>query len=210
MPTVRDALMDAAFAALGERPWEAVRMAEVAAAAGVSRQTLYNEFSSKDGLARALARREDDAFLAGVDRALAAARRSGADAGECFAAAAGWTLRAARRSPLIRAALTQSPPPGPPFAEPPGPHSMTAPPSGPGTGSPLVDAVHARTVRALVRGYPRLRAEDIGWACEAALRLTLSYVIAPAADDRESGLRIAQLVRSLLSWPAGPSARPAP
>jgi hypothetical protein len=70
--------------------------------------------------------------------------------------------------------------------------------------------MHARTVEALVRGYPRLRPEDIGWACEAALRLTLSYVIAPAADDRESCLRIAQLVRSLLSWPAGPSARPVP
>jgi AcrR family transcriptional regulator len=197
--------MDAAFAALGERPWEAVRMAEVAAAAGVSRQTLYNEFSSKDGLARALARREGDAFLAGVDRAMAAARRRGADAGECFAAAAGWTLRAARRSPLIRSALTGSPPPGQPSAEPPRPHTGT----GAGTGTPLVDAVHTRTADALVRGYPRLRPEDVGWACEAALRLTLSYVIAPAADDRESCLRIAQLIRSLLSWPAGPPARPA-
>ncbi|MFG1809394.1 TetR family transcriptional regulator [Streptomyces sp. NPDC049040] len=204
MPTVRDALMDAAFAALGERPWGAVRMAEVAAAAGVSRQTLYNEFSSKEGLARALAGRETDVFLAGVDRALAAARRSGADAGECFAAAAGWTLRSARRSPLIRSALTASPPPEGPFAVPP-----PARPE-PGGSAGLVDVVHARTVAALVRGYPRLRPEDIGWACEAALRLTLSYVIAPAADDRESCLRIAQLIRSLLSWPAGPSARPVP
>lgn len=206
MPTVRDALMDAAFAALGERPWEAVRMAEVAAAAGVSRQTLYNEFSSKDGLARALARREADAFLAGVDRAMAAARRGGADAGECFAAAAGWTLRSARRSPLIRSALTGSPPPAPPAAQPPRPHTGTRA----ATGTPLVDAVHARTVDALVRGYPRLRPEDVGWACEAALRLTLSYVIAPAAEDRESCLRIAQLIRSLLSWPAGPPVRPVP
>ncbi|MGQ5228634.1 helix-turn-helix domain-containing protein, partial [Streptomyces sp. yara] len=40
------------------RPWSAVRMVDVAAAAGVSRQTLYNEFGSKDGLARALVRRE--------------------------------------------------------------------------------------------------------------------------------------------------------
>jgi AcrR family transcriptional regulator len=199
--------MDAAFAALGERPWEAVRMAEVAAAAGVSRQTLYNEFSSKDGLARALARREADAFLAGVDRAMAAARRRGADAGECFAAAAGWTLRSARRSPLIRSALTGSPPPGPPSAEPPRPPAGTGAGAGPGTGTPLVDAVHARTVDALVRGYPRLRPEDVGWACEAALRLTLSYVIAPAAGDQQSCLRIAQLIRSLLSWPAGPPAR---
>lgn len=181
MPTARDALMEAAFAALGERPWEAVRMTDVAAAAGVSRQTLYNEFSSKEGLARALARRETEAFLAGLDGALAAACRSGADAGECFAAAAGWTLRHARRSPLVRAALTRS-----------GPRA-------PAPGEGLVAAVHARTVAALVRGHPRLHPEDVGWACEAALRLTLSYVIAPAADDRESCVRIAQLMRSLLA-----------
>lgn len=189
MPTVRDALMDAAFAALGERPWDSVRMTEVAAAAGVSRQTLYNEFSSKEGLARALARRELDAFLAGLDRALAAALHAGADAGDCFAAAAGWTLASARRSPLLHAALTAAKAPGlPPFEPPPA----------------LVDAVLARTVAALVRGFPGLRPEDTGWACEAALRLTLSYVIAPAPDDRESCLRIAQLVRSLLT----PTQRP--
>lgn len=184
MPTVRDALMDAAFAALGERPWDSVRMTEVAAAAGVSRQTLYNEFSSKAGLARALARREADGFLAGLDRALATAADAGGDAGECFAAAAGWTLRSARRSPLVHAALTAARAPDLPEPEP---------------GPALADAVHARTVAALLRGYPGLRPDDVVWACEAALRLTLSYVIAPAADDRESCVRVAQLVRSLLS-----------
>jgi AcrR family transcriptional regulator len=152
-------------------------MVEVAAAAGVSRQTLYNEFSSKEGLARALARREIDGYLAGVDRELAAAGRFGADAGECFAGAAGWTLRSARRSPVVTAALT-------------------------GADGNLVEALKSRTVEALVRGYPQLRPQDIGWACEAAIRLTLSYVIAPAAGDEEACLRVAQLVRSLLSWPA--------
>ncbi|NJP42396.1 TetR/AcrR family transcriptional regulator [Actinacidiphila epipremni] len=181
MPTVRDALMDAAFAALGSRPWEAVRMTDVAAAAGVSRQTLYNEFSSKDGLAKALARREAEAFLSGLEGALTAACRAGADAGDCFAAAAGWTLRSARRSPLVHAALTRSGP------------------GAPAPGAGLVAAVHARTVAALVRGHPGLHPEDVGWACEAALRLTLSYVIAPAADDRESCARVARLVRSLLA-----------
>src|SRR5690606_13349312 len=58
MPAARESLLDAAYAALARRPWSAVRMVDVAAAAGVSRQTLYNEFGSKDGLARALVRRE--------------------------------------------------------------------------------------------------------------------------------------------------------
>jgi AcrR family transcriptional regulator len=181
MPTARETLLDAAFAALGERSWDAVRMVEVAAAAGVSRQTLYNEFRSKEGLARALAVRETDGYLAGVDRALAGAGRDGADAGECFAAAARWTLRTARHSPLVRAALTGA--------------------RG-GAGRDLVGELHSRTVAALVSGHPGLRPEDIAWACEAAIRLTLSYVIAPAPSDEAACLRVAQLVRGLLPRPA--------
>ncbi|MFD7099843.1 TetR family transcriptional regulator, partial [Streptomyces xanthophaeus] len=42
MPEARESLLEAAAAALTARPWPAVRMVEVAAAAGVSRQTLYN------------------------------------------------------------------------------------------------------------------------------------------------------------------------
>jgi AcrR family transcriptional regulator len=179
MPTARDSLLDAAFAALAGRPWTAVRMVEVAAAAGVSRQTLYNEFHSKDGLARALARRETEAYLAGVDRALDLAGRDGGDPGECFAAAAGWTLRSARRSPLVRAGLV-----GPRTQRPPLPD--------------LVGALRARAVDALRDGFPHLPRDTVAWACEAAIRLTLSYVVVPAPTDEDACLRVAQLVRSLL------------
>ncbi|MBY8881700.1 TetR/AcrR family transcriptional regulator [Actinacidiphila acidipaludis] len=179
MPTARDALLDAAFAALGDRPWTAIRMVEIAAAAGVSRQTLYNEFHSKDGLVRALAARETEAYLGGVERALDLAGRDGGDPGECFAAAAGWTLRSARRSPLVRAGLT-----GPLAHRPPLPD--------------LVTALRLRAVDTLEAAFPGLRREGIAWACEAAIRLTLSYVVAPAPSDEDACLRVARLVRSLL------------
>ncbi|MER5827018.1 helix-turn-helix domain-containing protein, partial [Streptomyces mirabilis] len=87
MPAARESLLDAAYTALAHRPWSTVRMVDVAAVAGVSRQTLYNEFGSKEGLARALVRREADGFLAGVERALA----THADARERLVAAAEWT-----------------------------------------------------------------------------------------------------------------------
>lgn len=109
MPAARESLLDAAYTALTERAWAAVRMVDVAAAAGVSRQTLYNEFGSKEGLARALVRRETDHYLAGVARALsqgAPAAGTGGDAAGRVAAAAAWTLRTARANPLVRAALT--------------------------------------------------------------------------------------------------------
>lgn len=181
MPTARESLLDAAFAALGDRPWTAVRMVEVAAAAGVSRQTLYNEFQSKDGLARALARREADAFLAGVDDALAGAALRGGDPGACCAAAAAWTLRSARGSPLVRGALTGVRP-RPPVPD-------------------LGDALRARTVEALARDFPALRRDGLAWACDAAVRLTLSYVMTPAPSDEDACRRVGQLLRSLLALP---------
>ncbi|NEA51846.1 TetR/AcrR family transcriptional regulator, partial [Streptomyces sp. SID10815] len=102
MPAARESLLDAAYVALARLPWPAVRMVDVAAAAGVSRQTLYNEFGGKDGLARALLRREAAGFLAGIDRALAGS----ADPRERLTAAAEWTVAAARGNALVKALLT--------------------------------------------------------------------------------------------------------
>ncbi|SCF66818.1 transcriptional regulator, TetR family [Streptomyces sp. DconLS] len=117
MAAARESLLDAAGAALARRPWSAVRMVEVAAAAGVSRQTLYNEFGGKDGLARALVRRAADGYLAGVERALA----GGGGDWERLTAVAEWTAAATQQDALVRALLTgcwserlPAPPRGPP------------------------------------------------------------------------------------------------
>ncbi|MGC4747111.1 TetR family transcriptional regulator [Micromonospora sp. DT201] len=69
---LRDTLVDAAHArtsAVGRNP---VRMGGVATTAGVSRQTVYNEFGSKAGLAEALARAEAERFVGNVRAALVA------------------------------------------------------------------------------------------------------------------------------------------
>ncbi|RFU87093.1 TetR/AcrR family transcriptional regulator [Streptomyces triticagri] len=97
MAAARETLLDAAATVLGRRSWATVRMVEVAALAGVSRQTLYNEFGGKSGLARALVRREADRYLIGVDRALAEGGMAGA---------AEWTVAVARQNALVRALLT--------------------------------------------------------------------------------------------------------
>ncbi|MCB5908774.1 TetR/AcrR family transcriptional regulator [Streptomyces pinistramenti] len=190
MPAARESLLDAAYTALASRPWTAVRMVDVAARAGVSRQTLYNEFGSKEGLARALVRRETDSYLAGVERALADGRpaRTGDDAATRGAAAAAWTLRIARANPLVRAALTgcwsdrlPAPPPargawpGVPAQRPP---AGEAPLPGP---AEWVGRFCDRAVAALEPDWPAEQLPALGTACEAAARLTLSCVVAPAA-----------------------------
>lgn len=190
MPTARDSLLNAASAALDARPWGAVRMVEVAAAAGVSRQTLYNEFGGKEGLARALVRRAADDFLAGADRALATARGGRSDPGECFAAATAWTLATARRNALVRAAITgrigeRLPP-------------AAAPPARTWTDA-LARSLRDRAAGAIQGCCPHLDPADIGWACEAAVRLTFSYVLVPAGSDEDACLQVARLVRGLVA-----------
>ena len=69
---LRDTLLDAARDELRERQWGEITMADIARAAGVSRQTLYKEFGSRDAFAQALVLREADRFLASVETAVRA------------------------------------------------------------------------------------------------------------------------------------------
>ncbi|MEV7616449.1 TetR/AcrR family transcriptional regulator [Streptomyces sp. NPDC089799] len=163
MPAARESLLEAAGAAVAARPWTAVRMVDVAAAAGVSRQTLYNEFGGKAGLGRALVRREAEWYLAGVDRVLA-----GSAPGRVrLAGVAAWTVRAAGARPLVRALLTGAWTPGLP------PQRAAA---GPGD---LLRSVRDRAVAAL--GPAGSSPEH----CELVVRLALSYVVAPGVDQWE-------------------------
>ncbi|MFC7219787.1 TetR/AcrR family transcriptional regulator [Streptomyces polyrhachis] len=210
MPTAREGLLDAAYAALGDRPWAGVRMVDVAAAAGVSRQTLYNEFGSKDGLAQALLRREAAAYLAGVERALADAERSGADIAGRLAALGEWTLRTARANPLVRAVLT-----GCWGARLPVPQrsARTALPGqrgagqrGPGVAAPvespaeMVDKVCERAVAALAVDWPG--GAQPAAVCEHFTRITLSLVVAPGAK----GDGLAETAAALLAGPSSVAA----
>ncbi|MFJ3717396.1 TetR/AcrR family transcriptional regulator [Streptomyces sp. NPDC090057] len=196
MPAARESLLDAAVTALARRPWSAVRMVDVAAAAGVSRQTLYNEFGSKEGLARALVRRAADGYLAGVERALAAHT----DPRDRLAATAEWTAAAARDSALVRAMLTgcwseRLPAPAPAAVR-----SSSAVPAQRRADGPLpspgdlVRLVRDRAVTALAG--PAAATEDtadLTRSCELAVRLALSCVAAPPGEDG-----VAELVRGVL------------
>lgn len=63
---VRDSALDAVSGFLGDNEWSSVTMAEVARAAGVSRQTIYNEFGNRKGLAVAYVTRFVDTVLGQV------------------------------------------------------------------------------------------------------------------------------------------------
>ncbi|MFF4558720.1 TetR/AcrR family transcriptional regulator [Streptomyces sp. NPDC001422] len=196
MPAARESLLDAAYTALARRAWSAVRMVDVAAVAGVSRQTLYNEFGSKDGLARALVRREADAYLAGVDRALA----THTDARDRLVAAVEWTASAARSNALMRAMLTgcwgeRLPAPGlaavPSASVVPAQRRADGPLPSP---ADFVTLVRDRAVATL--GVSRAEAAEVTRSCELVVRLGLSYVVAPPAEGGATDLVKAALASS--------------
>ncbi|MFF7124103.1 MULTISPECIES: TetR/AcrR family transcriptional regulator [unclassified Streptomyces] len=196
MPAARESLLDAACTALGRRPWSAVRMVDVAAAAGVSRQTLYNEFGSKEGLARALVRREADGYLAGVERALAAHT----DPRDRLTATAEWMATAARDNALVRAMLTgcwSERLPTPTLSAVP---SSSAVPAQRRADGPLpsprdfVQIVRDRAVTVLAGpGVATTDTAELVRSCELAVRVALSCVAAPPGEGG-----VAELVRSAL------------
>lgn len=64
--TTREALLDAACALLVVEEWSRIRVVDIAARVGVSRQTLYNGFGTKENLGRALVRREAGRLLTDI------------------------------------------------------------------------------------------------------------------------------------------------
>jgi AcrR family transcriptional regulator len=64
--TTRDRIVEAAVAMTTESGWSGVTMAALAERVGVSRQTVYNELGSKEGIAEAVILRELERFLAVV------------------------------------------------------------------------------------------------------------------------------------------------
>ena len=60
---LRNTLLDAACHELQSRHWADITMADIAVAAGVSRQTLYKEFGSREEFAQVLVMREAERVL---------------------------------------------------------------------------------------------------------------------------------------------------
>src|SRR4051812_45301435 len=161
--STRDALLDAAYDAAVAGDWASARMLDVAAAAGVSRQTLYNEFGTKDALAQALALRETERFLADIEAAMAG--QDGAPA-EAVGVAGAHTLRQAADNPLLKAVLTDDT-------------------SGAGgllpflttRAEPVLSAARAHISAYVLSHWPDLPVADVDLVGEVVVRLSVSHIV---------------------------------
>ncbi len=98
---LRTSILDAAWQAASSTEWGSVRMVDIAEAVGVSRQTIYNEFGTKEDLGQALFTREVEVFKSGL-----AAQIEGAD--DLSGAARNaltWLLAESRKHAMVQSML---------------------------------------------------------------------------------------------------------
>ena len=101
--TTRERIVEAAVSMTTESGWSTVTMGALARRVGVSRQTVYNEVGSKEGLAEAVIQRELARFLAAVSAAFDAHPR---DLVEAIRAATYGVLELARDNKLLHAVVS--------------------------------------------------------------------------------------------------------
>jgi AcrR family transcriptional regulator len=184
--STRDALLDAAYEVAVAGNWRTARMLDVAAAAGVSRQTLYNEFGSKDALGQALAMREAQRFIEGTTRFLDEIHPDAPV--DAVAAATEWTIREASNNPLLKAVLTDDTSELLPF--------LTT------RGEAVIGAARANIESYWLAHWPHIDPDDVALAAETVARLTISYLVLPSDGPDGSAeaiaVRMSQLVERLL------------
>lgn len=172
---LRNTLLDAAREELRDRPWGEITMADVATRAGISRQTLYKEFSSRDEFAQAFVLREADRFVVAVEQAIQARLE---DPIEAVTAAFDVFLSAAAEDPFVRAVV---------FDDGLLPLVTTQ-------GEPLVERAASRIAAIIRAGWPSVRREDAELLGECLVRLAISYAALPKGPASMTAASISRLL----------------
>ena len=194
---LRDSVLDAMRELLGSRDWSAVTLADVARAAGISRQTIYNEFGSRQGLAQGYALRLADRLAGAVEDAIYA------NVGDVYAAflqgfRAFFTESAA--DPLVISLQTG-------VAKPDLLQIITT------DSGPIITHCSGRLTLSFMNSWMRASEEDSGMLARAIVRLAMSYVSMPPEADHDVAADLARLMTPAaerygeLRDDAGPRAR---
>lgn len=175
---LRETLFGAARDELQHRAWSEITMSDVAGAAGVSRQTLYKEFGSRDEFGQAFVIHEGERFLDAVDAAVLEHRD---DPRAAVGAALETFLRAAGEDPLVRILLSDD-----------GTGGML--PFVTTQGMPVVQWATARLTATIEAGWPQAPAAKVKLLAESLVRLAISYVTAPGDSPEKTASRAGELL----------------
>ena len=175
---LRESVLDAMREELLTKDWSAITLTDVARTAGISRQTIYNEFGSRQGLAQGYALRLADRLVDAIGDAITS------NVGDVLAAflqgfRVFFTESAA--DPLVISLLTG-------VAKPDLLQMITT------DSAPIITRASTRLTDSFMNSWVSASEEDAGVLARAIVRLALSYVSMPPEADHDVALDLARLM----------------
>lgn len=175
---LRDTVLDAMRDELLAKDWSAVTLSDVARTAGISRQTIYNEFGSRQGLAQAYAMRLADRLVGAVAGAI------DTNVGNVYAAfLEGFRAFFADSAadPLVISLLSGE-------AKPDLLQLITT------DSAPIISRASERLATAFTQTWLATSDDDAGVLSRAIVRLCLSYVSMPPEADHDVAADLARMM----------------
>ena len=175
---LRDSILDGMRELLQRRDWSSITLSDVAKAAGISRQTIYNEFGSRQGLAQGYAMRLADRLVDAVANAIEG------NVGDIYAAfLEGFRdfFSESAADPLVISLLTG--------ATKPDLLQLITTDSG-----PIITHCSSRLTESFMHSWVRASDEDAGVLARAIVRLAMSYVSMPPEADHDVARDLARLM----------------
>lgn len=175
---LREDVMDAAYRILVTSGWSSVRMTAIAEAVGVSRQTLYKEFTTKDEIGRALTLREAGRFIDRINGEIEQAT----DLSTVIETAIRCGFEHGSANRILLALLTEPPLTGDSLL----PFVTT-------DAAALFDKGAELLAGPIRRHAPGIDPEDIAATCDALTRLMISHLLQPSGDTETTIRRLVRL-----------------
>ncbi|MCV7366967.1 TetR family transcriptional regulator [Mycolicibacterium duvalii] len=175
---LRDSILDGMREMLLTRDWSAITLSDVAKAAGISRQTIYNEFGSRQGLAQGYALRLADRLVDQINGAIAS------NAGDVYAAfLQGFRdfFAESAADPLVISLLTGT-------SKPDLLQLITT------DSAPIITRCSARLTESFMNSWVRCSEEDAGVLARAIVRLAMSYISMPPEANHDVARDLARLM----------------
>ncbi|BBX21671.1 TetR family transcriptional regulator [Mycolicibacter terrae] len=174
---LRDSVLEAMRELLTSRDWSSITLADVARAAGVSRQTIYNEFGSRQGLAQGYAIRLADRLVDAVERAIYG---NVGDVHAAFLEGFRSFFSSSAADPLVISLLTGA-------AKPDLLQIITT------DSGPIITRCSQRLTSSFMHSWVKASEEDAGILARAIVRLAMSYVSMPPEADHDVAADLARL-----------------
>ncbi|WP_232067909.1 TetR family transcriptional regulator AlkX [Mycolicibacterium tokaiense] len=175
---LRDLVLDAMRELLLSNDWSSITLSDVAKAAGISRQTIYNEFGSRQGLAQGYALRLADRLVDAVDEAI---ETNVGDISEAFLQGFRSFFAESAADPLVISLLTG-------VAKPDLLQIITT------DSAPIIARASARLTDSFRHSWVQCSEHDAGVLARAIVRLAMSYVSMPPESDHDVAADLARLM----------------